>query len=83
MPDGDIKKFAPGKLLLSLLIRWSIAKKLQFFDFGLGEETYKKNWSNQKSNIYNHISLKSLKGIFYYIILKARQIVKLIKKSRK
>ena len=58
MPDGDIKKFAPGKLLLSLLIRWSIAKKLQFFDFGLGEETYKKNWSNQKSNIYNHISCK-------------------------
>ena len=80
MKEENLKKFAPGKLLLSLLIRWSISKKLRFFDFGLGEEFYKKKWSNKTSNIYNHIKLNKLKGIFFYMLLQARQTVKYFKK---
>ena len=83
MQEEGVKKFAPGKLLLSLLIRWSISKKLKFFDFGLGEESYKKNWSNKTVNIYNHIKLNRLKGIFFYMMLQARQIIKLIKNNYK
>lgn len=79
MKEEGVKKFSPGKLLLSLLIRRSISKKLKFFDFGLGEESYKKNWSNKTVNIYNHIRLNRLKGIFFYIMLRTRQIIKLIK----
>ena len=30
----SFKKFSPGKLLLSLLIRWSISKRIKIFDFG-------------------------------------------------
>ncbi len=83
MKEEGVKKFAPGKLLLSLLIRWSISKKLKFFDFGLGEESYKKNWSNKTVNIYNHIRLNRLKGIFFYMMLEAKQIIKLIKNNHK
>mgnify|MGYP001418404268 CR=1 FL=1 len=83
MKGGGVKRFSPGKLLLSLLIRWSISKKLKFFDFGLGEESYKKNWSNKTVNIYNHIKLNRLKGIPFYLMLQARQIIKLIKNNYK
>ena len=76
MKEESFKKFSPGKLLLSLLIRWSISKRIKIFDFGLGEELYKSKWSNKKKNIYNYIKLKNLKGIFFYIILKIRQSIK-------
>ena len=83
MAEGEVKKFSPGKLLLSLLIRWSISKKIELFDFGLGEEIYKKSWSNKTSNIYNYIKLNRLKGIFFYIVLKIKQKIKFIKMNRK
>ena len=80
MKEEHVKRFSPGKLLLSLLIRWSISKKIKFFDFGLGEEFYKKKWSNKTVNIYNHIRLNKLKGVFFYIILQVRQTIKYFKK---
>lgn len=83
MKEENVKKFSPGKLLLSLLIRWSISKKLKFFDFGLGEEFYKKKWSNKIVNIYNYVRLKRLKGIFFYMVLKIRQIIKYLKNNRR
>jgi len=83
MKEGDIRRFSPGKLLLSILIRWSISKKIKFFDFGLGEEFYKKNWSNKNINIYNHIRLKKIKGIFFFMLLKLRQTIKLIKNKHR
>ena len=79
MKEDSVKKFAPGKLLLSLLIRWSISKKLKFFDFGYGEEQYKRKWSNNCVNIYSYIQLNKLRGMFYYSIIKAKQIVKYFK----
>ena len=80
MQEDFIKKFSPGKLLLSLLIRHSIAKKLKYFDFGYGEEFYKKNWSNKEVKIYSYIKLKRARGIFLFIILKLKQIIKSIRK---
>ena len=76
MKEENLKKFAPGKLLLYLLIRWSISKRLKFFDFGLGEELYKKKWSNKKVSIYNYIKINKIKGIFIYTILKVRQTIR-------
>lgn len=79
MKDSDVKKLSPGKLLLSLLIRWSISKKINLFDFGLGEESYKKNWSNKTLKISNHLKLKKFRGIIFYTILKIREKIKLRK----
>ena len=78
--EGNVKKFAPGKLLLSLLIRRSISKKIKIFDFGLGDEEYKKKWTNTSESIYNYVKLKKLKGIFLYIIIQAKHFIKRYKK---
>ena len=82
MKENGLKKFSPGKLLLSLLIRWSISKKLKFFDFGLGEELYKEKWTNKKINIYNYVRLNKPKGLAFYLILKARTILKYFKMKK-
>jgi len=82
MKEDNVKQFSPGKLLLYLLIRWSISKKLKFFDFGLGEEIYKKKWSNKIVNTYNYIRIKKLKGVFFYLFLKCIQIIKYFKKNK-
>ena len=76
MKEDDVKKFSPGKLLLSLLIRWAISKKINYFDFGIGQEAYKKSWTNKSENIYQYIKLKKIKAVPFYLIIKARQIIK-------
>ena len=79
MKEDNLKKFSPGKLLLSMLIKLSISKKIKTFDFGLGEESYKSKWTNNSKNIYNYIKLNKIKGIPFYILLHTRQLIKYLK----
>jgi CelD/BcsL family acetyltransferase involved in cellulose biosynthesis len=37
-------KCSPGLLLLCEMMRWSIEQRLKFFDFTIGDETYKDDW---------------------------------------
>ena len=76
MKEENLKKYSPGRLLISLLVRWSISKKLEIFDFTLGDEDYKKSWSNASSVLFNHIKLISLRGFILYILLKIKLIYK-------
>ena len=81
MKEDNLKKYSPGRLLISLLVRWSIAKKMQIFDFTLGEEGYKKSWVNRSSALHNYIQLSSLRGLILYILIKIKLILKLIYKK--
>ena len=78
MKEDNLKKYSPGRLLISLLVRWSIAKKMQIFDFTLGDEGYKKSWANRTSALHNYIQLSSLRGLILYILIKIKLILKLI-----
>ena len=62
MKEGNLDRYSPGRLLIALLIRWSISKKLEVFDFTLGDEGYKKSWSNKNSYLFNYVESKSLNG---------------------
>jgi CelD/BcsL family acetyltransferase involved in cellulose biosynthesis len=45
--DEEFKRFAPGSLLLWRLIEHLInTEQMQFFDLLIGDEAYKKNWTN-------------------------------------
>lgn len=68
------EKFKIGKILILYLIEWSIKKRIKVFDFGLGEEKYKKHFSNSNSNLFRHCDFKSFKGLIFYIILKTVSI---------
>ncbi len=72
--DINFKKFSPGKILLYFLIDDCERKNLKYFDFTIGSEDYKKNWSNNTIN--SGMTNKSLNiiGFFYifYIIIKSK-----------
>lgn len=72
----DLSKYSPGRLLISLLIKWSISKRIDIFDFTLGDENYKKSWSNNGSQLYNYVYLNSFKGFFLFMLLKTKLVVK-------
>ena len=48
--DINFKKYSPGKILLKYLIDDCKKNNLKYFDFTIGSEDYKKNWSNNKIN---------------------------------
>ena len=77
-----LEKYSPGRLLISLLIRWSIAKKLKYFDFTLGDESYKKNWTDSSSSYYNCIESKSLYGSMLISFFKLKYLIKHYDRSR-
>jgi CelD/BcsL family acetyltransferase involved in cellulose biosynthesis len=39
--SGEWRDYAPGRLLSEWLLQWALEKDLKFFDFGIGDETYK------------------------------------------
>lgn len=63
------KSFSPGKQLIYELISWSKKNNLKIFDFGIGEEVYKKYWSNYSTKIFRYLSFKGFKGSIIYFFL--------------
>ena len=72
-------KFSPGKLLLDYLINEAIQNKLNKFDFGYGDENYKKYWSNENIYISSYINYKTIKGFLVYCLIKIYLTFKNIK----
>lgn len=66
----EFNSFSPGKILIHYLINWSKKNDLKVFDFGIGEETYKKYWSNYSTKIFRHLSYKGAKGFVLFLIIK-------------
>jgi len=62
--------YSPGKILINEIINWSKKKELKIFDFGIGEEVYKKYWSNSTMKIFRCIDFKGIRGLFLYFCLK-------------
>ena len=78
--NNDFNKFSPGKLLIYQLIEWSYANNYRTFDFGLGEENYKKYWSNDSLQLYDYLNYKTKKGIVLFFIFRLIKFIKLLKK---
>ena len=75
--------FSPGKQLIYKLINWSKNNQVDSFDFGIGDEIYKKYWSNHSTRIFRHIDYKGIKGLIFYFIIKLYLKIKEIFKNLK
>ena len=74
--NDDYNKYSPGKILISFLINWSSSNEIKTFDFGLGEETYKKYWANDSILLYRHVNTKTIKGSIVSLLIKIFYFVK-------
>jgi CelD/BcsL family acetyltransferase involved in cellulose biosynthesis len=82
MPSNDFnewQKYSVGRLLLEELLKISFNEKFNVFDFSIGDESYKKNWCNQKTELYQHLMPMNLKGFIYKLSLHIK--LKLIKSN--
>lgn len=73
---GSFAKFSPGKLLLENLIKLCIEIGIQAFDFTVGDETYKKIWTNSTYVLSESVRPMTLKGKTYKLFLFIRFNVK-------
>ena len=75
MPSNDFnewQKYSVGRLLLEELLKKYFNDKFEVFDFSIGDEPYKKNWCNQKTELYQHIRSMNTKGFIYKLYLISR-----------
>ena len=65
--SSEFNRFKPGKILILEIIKWCIQNDIKKFDFGLGNEKYKKHFSNKQVSMYKHLSYYTLKGLIFYV----------------
>lgn len=61
--DGELAKFGPGRAHLHELLRRAIGRGLGYFDFTVGDESYKREWSDVSLRLYDHTAAATLLGI--------------------
>ena len=60
--DGETSRFGPGAAHLRDLLRYSIERGLKHFDFTIGDERYKREWSDHTIMLYDHVAAASVRG---------------------
>lgn len=67
--DDKWRKFSLGRIHLEKLIDWAIENGIVKFDFTIGGESYKAIWCDGEMPIYNHLKIRSFRGIIYFLYL--------------
>lgn len=60
--DGPMSTHGPGRAHLHELLRYAIEHGFKEFDFTIGNEPYKLDWSDIRVALYDHLSGASLRG---------------------
>jgi CelD/BcsL family acetyltransferase involved in cellulose biosynthesis len=60
--DGDLAKFGPGRAHLHELMRRAIDRGFARFDFTVGDEGYKLDWSDTVLKLYDYLSAETPRG---------------------
>jgi CelD/BcsL family acetyltransferase involved in cellulose biosynthesis len=70
--SDKLKKYSPGIILLKNIISWLFLNKILIFNFGDGDESYKKRWSNKFHFTYDFVDYNSIRGFILYFFYKAK-----------
>jgi CelD/BcsL family acetyltransferase involved in cellulose biosynthesis len=60
--DGDLARFGPGRAHLHELLRYAIDCGYQRFDFTIGDEPYKRDWSDIEHKLHDHLAAVTIRG---------------------
>jgi CelD/BcsL family acetyltransferase involved in cellulose biosynthesis len=60
--DGDLARFGPGRAHLHELLRHAIDRGFGRFDFTIGDEAYKREWSDIELKLYDHLAANTIRG---------------------
>jgi CelD/BcsL family acetyltransferase involved in cellulose biosynthesis len=60
--DGDLSRFGPGRAHLHELLRYAIDCGYRRFDFTIGDEPYKRDWSDIELRLHDHLAAVTTRG---------------------
>jgi CelD/BcsL family acetyltransferase involved in cellulose biosynthesis len=60
--DGEISRFGPGRAHLHELLRHAIERGFRRFDFTIGDEPYKRDWSDIEVRLCDHLDAVTMRG---------------------
>jgi CelD/BcsL family acetyltransferase involved in cellulose biosynthesis len=58
----DMARFGPGRTHLQELLQYAIRNGFSAFDFTIGDELYKQDWSDARLTLHDHLSAANLRG---------------------
>jgi CelD/BcsL family acetyltransferase involved in cellulose biosynthesis len=60
--DGEFSRFGPGRAHLNELIRHAIERGFHRFDFTVGDEPYKRDWSDTELRLQDYLAAVTWRG---------------------
>ncbi len=66
--NGPTARFGPGVAHLRCLMRYAIEQGCNLFDFTIGDEPYKREWSDTEMALYDHHSAVTWRGWFVSLL---------------
>jgi len=76
--DYDFNKYSPGKILLKMIIDDCISNSIDYFDFTIGLENYKKKLSNYENKASFYFKSYNLRGLSLIVFLECKELIKSI-----
>jgi len=61
--DGDLSRFGPGAAHLRDIMARAIAEGCHEFDFTIGDERYKLEWSDTETRLFDYCSATTVRGL--------------------
>jgi CelD/BcsL family acetyltransferase involved in cellulose biosynthesis len=59
---GEVSKYGPGAAHMHDLMRHAIEHKCTTFDFTIGDERYKRDWSDTELKLFDHVAAATPRG---------------------
>jgi CelD/BcsL family acetyltransferase involved in cellulose biosynthesis len=79
---GELARFGPGRAHLHELIRHAIGQEFEQFDFTVGDEPYKRDWSDTELTLHDYLTAVTLRGtIVGALTAQYRRLKRFIKQS--
>ena len=69
--DRAYSKYGPGQLLYEDILKWALERRLEF-DFRMGDEVYKRDWTNQESKVITYRFINSTWGSVFSLASRCR-----------
>jgi CelD/BcsL family acetyltransferase involved in cellulose biosynthesis len=80
--DGELARCGPGRAHLHELLRHATEQGYAHFDFTVGDEPYKRDWSDTELKLYDYLQAGSGRGeLFGAMLAQFRRVKRLIKQS--
>jgi CelD/BcsL family acetyltransferase involved in cellulose biosynthesis len=79
---GELSRFGPGRAHLHELLRHAIEQGFQRFDFTVGDDPYKRDWSDTELTLHDYLTAVTLRGwLIGAMTAEFRRIKRFIKQS--